>query len=235
MDNKQIVATGPINQAMELLKSGGDVASLEKMLELQERWEKNEARKAYHEAMTAFKADPPRLIKTKQVTYQTSKGQTDYKHADLANVVEIINSALSNHGLSASWKTNQENTISVKCTITHVLGHSESTTLSSPPDSSGGKNSIQAVGSTVTYLQRYTLLALLGLAAHDQDNDGQSASNDIVKDKLFDDIADLKTVPETEQYYRENHKKYPNLTAELIKMLAARKAQIVEELSNDNS
>ena len=36
---------------------------------------------------------------------------------------------------------------------------------------SGSKNSIQAVGSTVTYLQRYTLLAVTGLAAKGQDSD----------------------------------------------------------------
>src|SRR5690606_35194749 len=64
---------------------------------------------------------------------------------------------------------------SVTCVITHELGHSERTTLSAAPDESGGKNSIQAVGSTVTYLQRYTLMAATGLAAKDMDDDGRKA------------------------------------------------------------
>src|SRR5690606_5500273 len=40
-------------------------------------------------------------------------------------------------------------------------------------DSSGSKNAIQAIGSTLTYLQRYTLIQALGLAASD-DDDGQT-------------------------------------------------------------
>lgn len=39
------------------------------------------------------------------------------------------------------------------------------------PDQSGGKNNIQAKGSTMTYLQRYTLNTLLAIATED-DNDG---------------------------------------------------------------
>lgn len=161
----------PIEQAQNFLTSGGDLANLEKMMELQERWEADQARKAFYEAMTAFKADPPKLKKTRNVAY----GNTKYSHADLAEITEEISSALSANGLNATWKTSQDNNISVTCTITHSLGYSESTTLSSAPDTSGGKNSIQAIGSTITYLQRYTLLALTGLAAHGQDDDGKNA------------------------------------------------------------
>jgi hypothetical protein len=41
---------------------------------------------------------------------------------------------------------------------------------------SGSKNAIQAIGSAVTYLQRYTLLSATGLAAKNGDNDGADAS-----------------------------------------------------------
>ena len=60
------------------------------------------------------------------------------------------------------------------CILSHRDGHSEETTLSAGRDDSGNKNSIQAVGSTVTFLQRYTLKAALGLAAA-EDDDGKSA------------------------------------------------------------
>lgn len=171
---KEIVKTenSPVVQAIEFLKNGGDLANLEKMMELQERWEANQAKKAFNDAMTAFKANPPKLKKTKKVAFK----ETKYSHADLAEITEEISAELSKHDLNATWKTSQENQqISVTCIIAHSLGYSESTTLSSAPDSSGGKNSIQAIGSTITYLQRYTLLALTGLAAHDQDDDGKGA------------------------------------------------------------
>lgn len=229
-ESKQIIANSPISQAVELLKKGGDINTLEKMLELQERWDKNEAKKSYNVAMAEFKANPPKLIKTKHVKY----GNTEYNHADLANITETINSALSKCGLSASWKTSQDQGIQVTCTISHILGHSESTALSSPPDTSGGKNTIQAIGSAVTYLQRYTLLALTGLSAHDQDDDGEITTSEegaVIMKKLTDEISLLKTIEETVQYYRDNHKKYPLVSAELIKTLANKKAVIVKSLS----
>ncbi len=62
------------------------------------------------------------------------------------------------------------------CTITHELGHSESTSLTANPDISGSKNAIQAIGSTISYLERYTVLALTGLATKDMDDDGVSSA-----------------------------------------------------------
>jgi len=105
---------------------------------------------------------------------------------------------MSKHGLSASWHTKQDNgAVSVTCTITHLMGHKESVTLSAPPDNSGSKNNIQAIGSTVTYLQRYTLFAITGIAAADQDDDGQTAApaqaNRYISDGQKHKIADMLT------------------------------------------
>ena len=105
---------------------------------------------------------------------------------------EKISKALSVHGLSATWKTNQNDLIEVTCIITHAAGYSESTTLKAAPDSSGGKNAIQAIGSTVSYLERYTILALTGLATHDQDNDGRPpAPVKLISEKQASELTDL--------------------------------------------
>ena len=164
----------PAALMMVAIEKGFDLDKVARAMDLQERWEANEARKAYHDAMSGFKANPPEIEKDRHVKFQTSKGVTEYDHASLANVTHKINSAMSQHGLSAAWKVSQaEKVITVTCTITHRLGHAESTSLSALPDDSGSKNSIQAVGSTISYLERYTLLALTGLATHD-DDDGKS-------------------------------------------------------------
>lgn len=178
-----------INLAIE---TKADLPTIEKFMDLRERWEKNEARKAYNEAMTKFKANPPDIDKNRHVSYTTNSGKkTEYNHADLFNVTEKISSELSKYGLSASWTTAQaDKMISVTCKISHVQGHSESTTLSSSPDDSGGKNSIQAIGSAVTYLQRYTLLALTGLATREQDNDAQGAI-EYITDKQKSMLVDM--------------------------------------------
>ena len=49
-----------------------DVVKLKELLELRERWEKNEARKAFVSAMIAFKANPPKITKNKHVHYASS-------------------------------------------------------------------------------------------------------------------------------------------------------------------
>jgi len=69
--------------------------------------------------------------------------------------------------------------VSVTCVVSHVDGHSEENTLSANNDTSGSKNAIQAVGSAVTYLERYSLKAALGLAAA-EDDDAQAAGEPAV-------------------------------------------------------
>jgi len=182
--NKEI---GPLEQAQAFLQGGGDLANLEKMMAFQEKFEERQAKKAYHEAMAAFKADPPKIFKDKKVEFNNTK----YSHATLANVVAEISKSLSVHGLSAAWKTDQTELIAVTCTITHILGYSENTTLKAAPDSSGKKNPIQAIGSTVSYLERYTILALTGLATHDQDDDGRASETKLISEKQISILTDM--------------------------------------------
>ncbi len=152
-----------------------DVAKLESLLAVKDRWDREEARKAFVVALNNFKANPPSVGKNKHVHFDTQKGSTDYRHATLDNVSTLIGDALAVHGLSHRWDTTQsaDGKIMVTCIVTHTGGHSERVSLMAPADTSGSKNSIQAIASTVTYLERYTLLAATGVAVIDQDNDGK--------------------------------------------------------------
>jgi len=165
---------------MELaLDKGTDLSQLEKLLDLQEKFEKNEARKAYHKAMAAFKKEPLSIKKDQQAGYYNKKSQfVGYNWASLGNVIEVASPALAAHDLSATWNIQQaNNAVTVTCTITHALGHAESTSMTAPPDASGNKNVIQAIASTVSYLERYTFLASIGQATSDQEiDDGQGHS-----------------------------------------------------------
>jgi len=105
-----------------------------------------------------------------------SFGTTKYSHSTLGYISETVIPLLSMHGLSHSWEIHQEaKDITVTCKVAHILGHSASVSMTSPPDDSGSKNKIQQVASTVTYLQRYTLLSALGLATDETDDDGRGA------------------------------------------------------------
>lgn len=173
------------------ISQNAPIETLEKLMWLQECYEKNEARKAYTKAMAAFKSDPPDIYKNKHVSFGTTRGTTEYDHATLDHVSDVVGRALSKHGLSHNWTIEQNGKIKVTCTITHIMGHSESTSLESEAETSGTKNSIQAIGSAITYLQRYTLLALAGIAAKGQDNDGAGADREYISDQQLSSIVDM--------------------------------------------
>lgn len=174
-----------------------DVAKLEHLLGVKERWEAAEARKAFNQAFTNFKAEAVVVIKSKDVTDGPLKGK---KYAELYSVVNAVTPLLSKHGLSASWKLtkDEKDWIEVTCTVRHVLGHSESVSMSGPPDAGGAKNAMQARASTVTYLERYTLKAVCGVAEQGDDNDGngKGLSDDVVSGHLtkIDAAADEPTL-----------------------------------------
>lgn len=161
----------PLQLVQVAVEKGVDAEQLKMLMELQREWKADRARDEFVAAMSEFRAEALKIVKDKAVAF----GTTAYKHATLANIVAVAAPALSKHGLSHRWETKQEGgIITVTCVITHKYGHSEHTALSAAPDKSGGKNDIQAVGSAVSYLQRYTFMAITGLAAADQDTDGRT-------------------------------------------------------------
>jgi len=201
-EKSMVMGQSPMAAFEMALSHNVDIDKLEKMLELQARWEQMEAKKAYTLAMAAFKANPPKINKDRHVKFATQKGTTEYYHASLANVTEKINSSLAAHGLSAAWKTEQDPTrgIVVTCTITHKQGYSESTCLAAGKEQSGTKNDIQAIGSTITYLQRYTLLSLTGLATHDQDDDGKRTDPPaMINEKQISTLYDMINATDTDE------------------------------------
>jgi hypothetical protein len=166
------ILTTPLRVLERMMEKDLTPEVVAKFFELHVQVEKREAEKAFVAAVARFKAAPPEIVKNRRVKYNTSKGDVDYKHATLDRVTTSIGTALAQYGLSAGWRTEQKDgRIRVTCILRHEKGHSEETTLEALPDSSGSKNDIQAIGSTVTYLERYTLLAATGMATAD-DSDG---------------------------------------------------------------
>lgn len=167
----------PMELLNQAVSGGANVEVLAKLLDLQERWEGSQARKAFEAAMADAKAEIPPIRKNKHVGFRAKNGgaSTDYDHEDMAEIARTVDPILGKHGLSYRFRTAQADRITVTCIVTHRDGHFEETTLSCGADSSGNKNSIQAIGSAVTYLQRYTLKAALGLAAS-SDDDGETAT-----------------------------------------------------------
>lgn len=166
-----IAEQSPMGMMLSAMSQGASLEQIEKMMALQERWEAGEARKAYNTAFAAFKAAAVRVLKSRQVTDGPLKGKS---YAELHAVVDAVTPALSANGLSASWSLTRDDKdwIEVTCTLKHISGHSESVSMGGPPDAGGAKNAIQARASTISYLERYTLKAICGVAEGGEDDDG---------------------------------------------------------------
>lgn len=146
-----------------------DTAALEKLMELSERYDANEAKKAYARALVDLKRELPTVIGRDQtVDFGAKGGRVHYTHSSLAVVMDAITGPLTRFGFSLSWSPATEGqTVKVTCTLQHAQGHSESTTISAPIDRSGSKTEAQGVASTITLLERYSALSLLGIATAD--------------------------------------------------------------------
>lgn len=177
---RAVITTENTPNAMLMLavQRGDDMERIKQLMDLQDRWEASEALKAYNRAFADFKAEAITLVRNKKVTAGPLQGKS---YAELHSVVNSITGALSKYGLSASWRItkDEKDWLEVTCTLKHSGGHSESVSMGGPPDVGGAKNPIQARASTVSYLERYTVKAITGLAEQDEDDDGgHKDSND---------------------------------------------------------
>lgn len=161
----EIAAVTPLKLVEIAISKDADPDKLEKLMLMQERWEAGQAKKSYFEALTKFQSLAPAIKKR--------KAGHNYMYAPLSDIVAQIKGPLSDCGLSYRFEQNHNNGIEVTCVVTHVSGHTEKTTMRADPDTSGSKNIIQAAGSSVTYLQRYTLIGALGISTADEDMDGR--------------------------------------------------------------
>jgi hypothetical protein len=191
--DKMPVKQSPIEMASSLIEQKVDPAFVEKMLDLQIKFEENEAKKAFHKAMAAFKIDCPDVEK------DMYNEQYDSWYTSLGKLVSTISPHMSKHGLSHDWVQEHidDNKIKVAFTVTHELGFSKTNSFSSPPDTSGKKNPIQQMKSAVTYLKSITFESGMGLASTESNlsDDGNKAHEKKRNKKTVisvDELTDLK-------------------------------------------
>lgn len=173
--NLPIVAQ-PHMRLIEIAVEKADITLLEKIMDLQERHEANQAKKDFNAAMSVFQSALPIIEKKGLVNYTSSKGTTNYNYAKIEDIAQAIRPALKSSGLSYRFTQEQNNgQIKVTCIVTHINGHSETSSLHSNPDLSGGKDPLKAMASAISYLRRYTLTGLLGIVVGGEDDDAGAA------------------------------------------------------------
>jgi hypothetical protein len=206
MGTEAIVVSNQMGLIEKALAANASPEVLKQLMDLSERWEANEARNAFNRAFAAFKSEAVQIIKNCTYGDGPLKGK---KWANLFAVTQAVTPALSKHGMSVSWKLTKDDPqwIEVTCYLRHEDGHCESVPMGGQPDTGGAKSPIQARASTVSYLERYTMLAITGLASSDTDEDGAATGTTLDISEALEYIANSRNKEELMKFYLPAYQK----------------------------
>lgn len=151
-----------------------DIDKLERLLQMRERIQAQEAKAAYATALAALQPELPLIPERGSI--RNNSGTVQSRYALWEDVVQAITPHLSRHGFSLSFRTSSaDKSVTVIGVLAHRGGHSEETSLTLPLDTSGSKSPVQTFGSSTSYGKRYTASALLNLRTGERDDDGAAA------------------------------------------------------------
>lgn len=147
-----------------------DINKLEKLLDMKERVFNKTAEIEFNSAMAKMQSDIPTIEKNGKIVVN---GITRSTYAEYSDIMKVVKPIMKDNGFALMFKVvTSEKSLTVKGVLVHCGGHREETEMLLPTDTSGSKNSVQAIGSSTSYGKRYVACALLNIATGD-DDDGQ--------------------------------------------------------------
>lgn len=169
----------PMSILSAAVASGMAPEALGKLVDLAERMDAANARKAFADAMARFGAIcPPVQRRTENSQFQVTRDgrKVNRMYASLDDIAATVRKPLAECGLSYRWSNAviHEGKLTITCVVSHELGHSESSSITLPTESRAGCSEAQKIGSVNTYAQRYSLVNALGLTSCDEDTDGNA-------------------------------------------------------------
>lgn len=160
------------------------VETMERLFSLREKVKAEQAKEAFVGALAGFQNDCPVIEKTKSVL--NKDGTLRYKFAPIDSIVDQIKEPLSQNGLSYTWDIkHEEDKMIATAKITHILGHSETSTFAVPIDKEGYMTAPQKYASAQTFAKRYALTNALGISTSEEDTDATDVGEekDVKSDK----------------------------------------------------
>lgn len=147
-----------------------DVDKMERLFVMHQQAADRRAKAAYLAAFSALQAELPAAIRK-------GAGHNNKAYARYEDLIDTLRPHLAKHGFSISHRVETGNQITVTGILGHAAGHSEQTSIVLPPDTSGNKTAVHAMGSSISYGKRYVTLTLTGIATEGEDDDGKAAGH----------------------------------------------------------
>ena len=196
---------------MAMTNSDVDLQKMEKIMQMYQEVEAKKAERLYNAAMADLQGAIPSIKRDGIIPNKDGTPRSYYSKYE--TIMDAIQPQLTEHGIAISFRTSFENNQAiVKCVITHKDGHNENTTMTLPFDSSGSKNSVQAIGSSLSYAKRYALCLILNIPTGGEDDDGNSAEPGVKQTELQVLAADI--IGKLEVYQGEDIQEIRDMCAE---------------------
>lgn len=179
---------------MALLQSALDKGlmpdQLGKLLDLQERWERNQAAKEFALSITGFQADMPAVEKLRPVYGKDESKGPQYHFASYDDIMAVAGPILSKHSIVITFDSEPVQT-GVKATCRVRVGtHVESTSFTLPMPTIPNANGSQIAGAALSYAKRYALCAALNIHVKGEDTDGEGLQDGLTE-KQVEELNDL--------------------------------------------
>ncbi len=178
-----------------------DVAKLSALLDMKERVADKQAEREFNAAMVQLQMVLPRVKKNGFVN-KTKAGDPagsggGYNFATWEDMDTVLRPLMREYGFVLSFNSEPPGREGggawVIGTLLHIGGHSREARINLTLDSGAGKNSLQAMGSTLSYGKRYVAEMLFNIVREGADDDATTGGIIYVSAAKAKEIDDLIT------------------------------------------
>ena len=197
------------------LDPGADVEKLDRIVAMYERVKAKEAELAFNAAKGRIlkKLAGIKLVKNRPaILYEIEKGKSQkgsyqaFKYAPLEEIDKHLRPLLLEEEMDLSYsdEPREHGWILIRGRLKHLPGgHFEDSFMPAPLDTSGGKSTVQGVGSTNSYLRRYIACNIFNIVVVGDDDDGNGSTIDETQiTTLLELIKKAKVGPKFLKYMR---------------------------------
>jgi hypothetical protein len=190
-----------------------DANKLERVMAMYERLQAKEAEFAYNAAKGRIlkKLAGIKIVKTRSALCEIASGKRQksgyeaFKYAPLEEIDKYLRPLLAEEEMDLSYSDEpQAGGLLIRGRLKHLPGgHYEDSFMPAPPDTTGGKSSVQAVGSTNSFLRRYVACNIFNIVVVGDDDDGSGGTIDKTQtEAILDLIKKAKAGPKFLKYMR---------------------------------
>jgi hypothetical protein len=207
------------------------VAKMQQLTAVFEKLRAQDAETDFGVALAHLQAELPEIDENGVIL--GADGAPVATYATWEDTLKAIRPILFSHGFSLSFRPGRSAAgyPTVTGILRHIGGHREEGELELPPDTSGGKNALQAIGSATAYGQRYVARMLLNLASRGGDDDGVSAMMTSEAAEAVAEINALQRIPSLSDWKRRNRLLLATLPPPDFRQVVGRYADRLRELT----